>query len=114
MRPGRPRKIGYRFLLVFQIVLEVVKLAEEFCELGIVGIFLQDMMEQTHAEHKLVGMFLFLHVKFFGSAFSHRAKVVMTAEIEAHHVLNLAFDNFADVEMIGAFLLVAVAIHSIV
>lgn len=64
-------------LLVFQIVLEVVKLSEEFCELGIVGIFLQDMMEQTHAEHKLVGMFLFLHVKFFGSAFGHRAKVMM-------------------------------------
>ena len=50
-------------------------------------------MEQAHAYHEFLGVF-FGDVAFGGCLRHHGGQIVMAAEVEVHHFLNLAVYNF--------------------
>lgn len=95
--------------VAFELVLEVVELGQECGEVGVVRIFLQGVVQEAHAENELAGV-LFCEALFLFSEGCKGCKVMMSAEVEAHDVLDFAVDHFCNAEVVRT--LFFVAIHS--
>lgn len=78
-------------------------------DIAVACAFLQDMVKQAHANYEFFGVF-FGDIALGGYFLGHCSQIVVAAEVEVHHFLNLAVYYFGNVEMVGTFFFVAVTI----
>jgi hypothetical protein len=78
-------------------------------DIAVACAFLEYMVKQAHANYEFFGVF-FGDIALGGYFLGHGSQIVVTAEVEVHHFLNLAVHNFGDIEVVGTFFFVAVTI----
>lgn len=88
-------------------MLEVVELSEEAGEESIVRILLQCMVHESESEDKLTGVFV-AELLFLSGKFCKCGDVVVAAEVEVEHFLNLTVHYLGEVYVIGTFLFVLI------
>ena len=102
------------FVMLLDSLLEFLEYRIEVREnTTVAGAFLEYMVKQTYSHHEFFGVF-FGDIALGGYLFDHSGKVVMTAEVEVHHFLDLTVHNFGDIEVLGTsfFVAVTIAVHN--
>lgn len=99
-------------IFTLQSFLKLLECGIECFEGGLLRVFLQHVVQQTHTYDQLFGV-LISQLALGYDSFCHGLKIMMATEIEVQYFFDFIVLHLCHIEMVRMFLFITIAIHNI-